>query len=57
MSYARLGDLHAKAGEREEAQGAYEMFLTAWRDADPEMTPMVARARQSLAGSAPLRRE
>jgi tetratricopeptide (TPR) repeat protein len=57
MAYERLGDLYAKAGEREQAREAYEMFLTAWRDAEPEMAPTVARVRQALAGMAPLKRE
>ena len=56
-SNERLGDIYAKVGEREKARNAYEMFLTAWRDAEPEMAPTVARVRQSLAGMAPLRRE
>ena len=34
-----------------------EMFLAAWRDAEPEMQPTVARVRQALAGIAPLQRE
>jgi tetratricopeptide (TPR) repeat protein len=57
MSYERLGNLYAEAGEREKAREAYEMFLMAWRDAEPEMAPTVARVRQALAGMAPLRRE
>jgi hypothetical protein len=57
MAYERLGDLYAKAGERDKAREAYEMFLTAWRDAEPEMEPVVARTRQALAGIQPLKRE
>ena len=56
-SYERLGDLYAEMGERDEAREAYELFLTSWREADPEMAPTVARVRQALAGIAPLRRE
>jgi predicted negative regulator of RcsB-dependent stress response len=56
-SYERLGDLYAEIGEREKAREAYGMFLTSWRDAEPEMTPTVARVRQALAGMAPLKRE
>jgi class 3 adenylate cyclase/tetratricopeptide (TPR) repeat protein len=56
-SYEHLGDLYAKVGERDKAREAYEMFLTSWRDAEPEMQPTVARVRQAVAGLAPLRRE
>jgi len=56
-SYERLGDLYAEIGEHDKAREAYEMFLTSWREAEPEMAPTVARVRQSLAGIAPLRRE
>jgi class 3 adenylate cyclase/tetratricopeptide (TPR) repeat protein len=56
-SYERLGDLYAEIGERDKAREAYGLFLTSWRDAEPEMAPTVARVRQSLAGMAPLRRE
>ncbi len=56
-SYERLGDIYAKAGERDKARESYEMFLTAWRDAEPEMAPAVARVRQAVAGLAPLKRE
>ncbi len=57
MSDKRRGDLYAELGETEQAREAYERFLTAWRDSEPEMAPTVARVRQSLAGMAPLRRE
>ena len=56
-SYERLGDLYVKIGERDKAREAYEMFLTSWREAEPEMAPTVARVRQAVAGMAPLRRE
>ena len=57
MSDKRRGDLYAELGETEQAREAYERFLTAWRDAEPEMAPIVAPVRQALAGMAPLRRE
>jgi class 3 adenylate cyclase/tetratricopeptide (TPR) repeat protein len=53
----RRGDLYSQLGEPEKAREAYERFLTAWRDAEPEMAPTVARVRQALAGMAPLRRD
>jgi tetratricopeptide (TPR) repeat protein len=57
MSDKRRGDLYAELGETDQAREAYERFLTAWRDAEPEMAPTVARVRQAVAGMAPLRRE
>ncbi len=57
MSDKRRGDLYAELGEADEAREAYERFLMAWRDAEPEMAPIVAGARQAVAGMAPLRRE
>ncbi|HET9332422.1 MAG TPA: adenylate/guanylate cyclase domain-containing protein [Gemmatimonadota bacterium] len=57
MSDKRRGDLYAELGETDQAREAYERFLTAWRDAEPEMAPIVAPVRQALAGMAPLRRE
>jgi hypothetical protein len=43
--------------EPEKAREFYESFLTAWRDADPELEPMVVQTRQAVAGLTPLRRE
>jgi predicted negative regulator of RcsB-dependent stress response len=57
MSDKRRGDLYAELGETDQAREAYERFLTAWRDAEPELAPTVARVRQAVAGMAPLRRE
>jgi predicted negative regulator of RcsB-dependent stress response len=57
MSDKRRGDLYAELGETAQAREAYERFLTAWRDAEPEMAPTMAPVRQALAGMAPLRRE
>ena len=57
LAYRRLGELYVEMEEPDKAREAYEMFLTAWRDADPELQPMVVQARQALAGLTPLRRE
>ncbi|MBA3584486.1 MAG: hypothetical protein H0W36_08160 [Gemmatimonadetes bacterium] len=40
-----------------EARESYEKFLVAWQDAEPSVRPRVERARQRLAGIAPLRQE
>jgi tetratricopeptide (TPR) repeat protein/TolB-like protein len=57
MAHRRLGDLYLEMGEPNKARESYEKFLSAWRDADPEVQPLVARTRQAVAGLAPLRRE
>jgi serine/threonine-protein kinase len=57
LAFRRLGELYVEMGEPEKAREAYESFLTAWRDADPELQPMVVQARQAVAGLTPLRRE
>jgi class 3 adenylate cyclase/tetratricopeptide (TPR) repeat protein len=57
LTYRRLGKLYVEMEEPEKAREAYEGFVTAWRDADPELRPMVIEARQALAGLTPLRRE
>ena len=57
LAYRRLGELYVEMEEPEKARESYESFLTAWREADPELQPMVVHARQALAGLRPLRRE
>ncbi len=44
----RLGQAYERQGEREKAREAYELFIAAWRDADPALQPRVAEARQAL---------
>jgi tetratricopeptide (TPR) repeat protein len=57
LAQRRLGELYVEMEEPEKAREAYENFLTAWRDADPELEPMVVQTRQAVAGLTPLRRE
>jgi tetratricopeptide (TPR) repeat protein len=44
----RLGQVYERMGEREKARDTYELFVTAWRDADPALQPRVEAARQAL---------
>ncbi|CAN5805951.1 hypothetical protein BH20GEM1_BH20GEM1_07610 [soil metagenome] len=44
----RLGQAYEAAGDREKAREAYELFVMAWRDADPVLQPRVEAVRQSL---------
>ena len=45
-----LGKVYEALGRREEAKEQYETALAYWREADPELMPKVAEARQRLAG-------
>jgi tetratricopeptide (TPR) repeat protein len=41
--------IHHELGEFDEARESYEHVLVAWRDADPELRPRIATAREGLA--------
>jgi hypothetical protein len=43
------GTIQAAAGRTGVARRELEIFLRAWKDADPEMEPLVSRAREELA--------
>jgi tetratricopeptide (TPR) repeat protein len=49
VAHERLGQLYEEMGKPEEAQAAYERFVTAWEDADPGLQPRVETARERLA--------
>ncbi len=49
-AYDRLGQLYASRGNRERAAHYTAQFVELWKDADPELQPRVAAARQRLAG-------
>ncbi len=36
-------------GEPEEARERYEQFIALWRNADPELQPLVEEARERIA--------
>ncbi len=44
----RLAKVHEKLGDSELARRDYEFFIEAWKDADPELQPMVEEARQAV---------
>jgi len=46
--HRRLGELYEAAGQPAKAIPHYERFVTLWRNADPELQPKVAVARQRL---------
>ncbi len=47
-----IGDLAAATGQRPEASAAYRRFIDLWESGDPEVQPIVARARAALAALA-----
>ena len=48
MAPERLGRLCEAMERPGEATVAYERFIAAWEDADPELQPRVEKARQRL---------
>ena len=57
LAHYQLAKIYEKRGDREAAAEAYEYFATHWRDADPEMQPLVADARQAAIRLQGLQRE
>jgi tetratricopeptide (TPR) repeat protein len=57
LASRRLGELYEETGEWDKAREAYEVFLIAWEDAEPEMAPEVERVRRRAIALQPLRRE
>ena len=47
-TYRRLGELYEARGDRAKARDYYGRFVDLWRDADPELQPIVADARAAL---------
>jgi len=47
--YLELGEVQEELGHAAEARRAYESFVIAFEDADPELQPKVEEARQALA--------
>jgi tetratricopeptide (TPR) repeat protein len=48
-SHRRLGELHDARGDREQAVSHYSRFVDLWKDADPELQPLVRQARERMA--------
>ena len=49
MGFAERATLHERLGETRQAIALYEKFADAWQDADPELQPVVRRAREAAA--------
>jgi tetratricopeptide (TPR) repeat protein/TolB-like protein len=48
-AWRRLGELYEARGQRAEALEAYARFTDRWKDADPELQPVVREARRRMA--------
>jgi tetratricopeptide (TPR) repeat protein len=48
-TYKRLGELYEQRGDRAKALGYYGRFVDLWKDADPELQPVVRDMRARLA--------
>ncbi len=48
-TYKRLGELYEARGHRDRARDFYTKFVDLWKDADPELQPMVRDVRGRLA--------
>lgn len=46
--YRRLGELHQQRGDREKAIEYYKRFVDLWKDADPELQPLVRDVRSRI---------
>jgi tetratricopeptide (TPR) repeat protein len=50
LAYRRMASIYDKLGRKEEAIAAYERFIAAWKDCDPEMKQFVEDARARVVG-------
>jgi tetratricopeptide (TPR) repeat protein len=49
IALRRLAELYEDRGDRDRAIAKYQDFIELWKDADPELQPQVAAARDRLA--------
>lgn len=57
LAHYHLAKIYEEREDREAAREAYEYFATHWSDADPDMQPLVADARQAAIRLRGLQRE
>ncbi|HEX7122860.1 MAG TPA: hypothetical protein VF178_10860 [Gemmatimonadaceae bacterium] len=48
-AHKRLGELYEAKGDRERAMSHYAAFIDLWKNADPDLQPLVKQARDRLA--------
>jgi len=49
LAYKRLGELYENKGDTTRAATNYRQFVSLWKDADPDLQPVVSDARRRLA--------
>ena len=49
IAFRRLGEIYESRGEHDRAVEHYDRFVELWQDADPELQPQVANARERIA--------
>ena len=54
LAYLYIGQAYEELGDAEQARNAYATFVDMWRDADPELQPLVEEARAALKRLGPL---
>lgn len=54
LAHLYLGKAFEELGDDEQARASYAAFLDMWRDADPELQPLVEEARAALVRLGPL---
>jgi tetratricopeptide (TPR) repeat protein len=47
-TYRRLGELYEDRGQLDKARDYYGRFIDLWKNADPELQPLVRDVRQRL---------
>ena len=55
-AHKRLGELYEAKGKPGQAIGHYQAFVDLWKNADPELQPLVAEAKRKIARLAPTER-
>ena len=48
-AHLRQAEIYDRRGDRDTAAEHYRKFIDLWRDADPELQPVVNKARERLA--------
>ncbi len=49
LTYKRIGELYDRQGDRARARDYYNRFVDLWKDADPELQPLVRDVRARIA--------
>ena len=55
-SYKRLGELYEAKGDVKRAVELYDKFVALWKNADPELQPVVSDVRRRITRLTPVER-